>query len=142
MAYRVTLDLPDDPDPQVLVDLANVHAAATADWYLRQWGDGYDPPPSAALAGCRFAPIRSRSDLTFRSAREVFMSGRGDCWEFAAIYVGHLRASARRDGMNYDYADKQFRVELEPGIDPAGATDEYWHAVALVRGRYIDPTKG
>jgi hypothetical protein len=145
VAYSVTLLLPNHPDPRVLVDLANVHARATADWYLRQWRLGYEPPSSALLAGCRWSPVPGRSDLTFRSAREVFTSGRGDCWEFAAISAGHKQGHARRNGMDPDYAATQFYVDLEDGTDPdpdpSKRTADYFHAV--VRSPYgtEDPTK-
>lgn len=133
--------MPGPPDQLAITSALNALAQANAAWYLEQWGNGHDPPLSAADAGVRHVGRGGASGRTYPGAPEVFRAGVAECGPIAAITAGAMQAVARARGMFAETAALRWSVALEYSSDPGGVTPDYWHAVVMSPGGRFDPTQ-
>lgn len=111
--YAVTLHLPGQPSPRRILELLDIGAEATANWYLAEWKAGKNPPASAVSAGLRYVPKQNAAHQDYFAGPEAFRRGEASCDEAAMILVGHARALARAEGMSPGQARRMYLIAMD-----------------------------
>lgn len=132
--YRVALELPGEPDPEVLAALIEAVTQANTIWYLEQWDAGLDPECCCACAGVLYAPDQLSEESVCVALPHAFEQGTASCHTAAAVAAGHKRASDIRQGCPWTYATQRHRVELHE------IGSRQWHAFVRTLGAIEDPT--